>query len=109
MQVAIRTAVYDPESGLPMGRVVLLAEADPENPIALVIESRLIESNVLDFPDLQGATIDLSAPDGEAPTILINDQVFARLNGEAAHYHKEDAARHYVELCKESGAQPPER
>lgn len=103
MQVAIRTAVHDPKSGQQIGRVVLLIETDEDNPIAMVIESRLIESNILDFPDLQGATIDLSVPDGEAPTILINNQIFARLNGEAAYYYQNNA-----ELCKESGARPPE-
>jgi len=100
MQIAARTAVYSPERE-DMGRIVFLAEVDQDNMLALIIEFRVIETKMLEFPDLQGATIDLTVRNGELPRIIRNDQIIAYLSGEAAHYHRTDAARHYIELCKE--------
>lgn len=107
MQIAARTIVYDPDMRL-MGRIVFLAEAKGDTS-ALIIEFRVIESSSLKIPDLQGATINLSVRDGEMPKVTIDGLVIAYLNGEAAHYHKVNAAEHYIAFCKESEAVQPEQ
>jgi len=107
MQIAARTAVYSPERE-DMGRIVFLAEVDRDDMLALIVEFRVIETKMLEFPDLQGTTIDLTVRDGELPKIIQNNRVIAHLSGEAAHYHRTNAARHYVEFCKKSKTHPPE-
>lgn len=107
MQIAARSTVYG-SGGERLGRVVFLAEAEDDTS-ALIIEARVLESNLLEFPDLQGATVNLLVRDGEMPMVTKDQKVIALLNGEASHFHRTDAARHYIELCQESEAPPPEQ
>lgn len=106
MQIAARTAVYGPAGDL-IGRIVFLAEADKDSPSALIIEARVIEAAIPEFPDLQGAVIDLEGRDGDMPEVT-KGKIVVYLNGEAAHYHENDAAKHYIELCQAAKTTPPE-
>ena len=100
MQIAARTAVYNPDQ-YPIGRIVFLAEADNSSS-AQIIEFHIIETSLLEFPNLQGAIIDLTVRTGELPKVIIGNKIIAYFGGEAAHFHRNNAAAHYIELCQEA-------
>ena len=103
MQIAARTVVYSGDHRR-LAIIACLAETDEGNDnLARIIDFRVLEDNLVrNLPNLRGAIINLN---GKSVPITRDGCILAYFSGEAAYY-QEDAAKHYIELCKRTVAQP---